>query len=147
MLDYEKERLIEVIEMYRNFPCLWDITNSEYHNKKARLVAYSILLEKYKEIDEEATLTSLKKRISNLKNTCIKEIRKVLAARFKGEKYEPVLWYYKLLSVICYADMGIKICDDEYDALADRKSIMTPLAKRPRRGEQEKENITFIFNN
>ncbi|XP_045491512.1 uncharacterized protein LOC123691253 [Colias croceus] len=140
MLDYEKEHLIKVIEMYRNFPCLWDITDSQYRNKKARLAAYSILLKKYKKIDEEATHAILKKRIASLKSTCVKVIRKVLAARFKGEKYQPTLWYYNLLSQICLADMGIK-CDDEYDALADRNSIITPLAKRPRRCKQEKENF------
>ncbi|XP_038215684.1 uncharacterized protein LOC119835111 [Zerene cesonia] len=108
MSSREKAILTEFIKLYKNLSCLWDTTNSTYHNKEARTHAYNILLEKYKEYDEEATFPILRKRIDNMRTCTKREYRKVLAAKMKGEDYKPTLWYYKLFSFLFHPEIDAK---------------------------------------
>lgn len=51
-----REIMIEILHLYKNFPCLWDISNHMYKNEQARHNALEILLEKWKLIDKNITL-------------------------------------------------------------------------------------------
>lgn len=56
----EKKVWREILELYKDMPCLWDISNTNYLNRDMRNQALEILLEKYKLIHENATLAVLK---------------------------------------------------------------------------------------
>lgn len=44
----EKRLIVEVLELYKDFPCLWDSSHDLYCNKDARSQALEIILEKWK---------------------------------------------------------------------------------------------------
>jgi hypothetical protein len=47
IVSAEKRPIIDLLELYKDFPCLWNTANSLYYNKDARNQALQILLEKY----------------------------------------------------------------------------------------------------
>lgn len=73
----EKKFLLEILEMYKNMPLLWDKTHADYKNKYRRTNANQILLDVYKKLDENANMHTLIKKISNLRTNYFRELRKV----------------------------------------------------------------------
>ncbi|XP_049867003.1 uncharacterized protein LOC126367503 [Pectinophora gossypiella] len=98
-MSLEKRVLTEIIHLYREFPCLWDNRQVLYSNKEAREQAYEVLLEKYRVLQEDATILDLKKRIENMRCCYRREHKKVLLSRVNGDDPEhlPQLWYYELM--------------------------------------------------
>ncbi|VVD02899.1 unnamed protein product [Leptidea sinapis] len=95
-----KEFLMEFFKMYQEKPCLWDKQDLSYSNKEHRLKALKELHQKYAKIYKGATIANMKKKIENLRTNCYRELKKVLAAKAKGETYKPTLWYYDTLSFL-----------------------------------------------
>ena len=60
----EKQFWAEFIELYRQNECLWRIRSKDYLNKLKKNEAYELLAEKLKEKDSDATIETVKKRIS-----------------------------------------------------------------------------------
>ena len=58
--QYEKEVMSMVIEFYKDMPYLWDNGHSQYMNRQKRTEGFRVL-EIYKNIDENATLKTVKK--------------------------------------------------------------------------------------
>ncbi|KAJ8952809.1 hypothetical protein NQ318_008126 [Aromia moschata] len=84
----------EFIELYRSFPCLWQVKSAEYSDRNKKNQAYEILIEKFKEIDASAN-----------KETYIKkEVAKVIASTKSGtgedDIYKPSLWYFDKLEFL-----------------------------------------------
>lgn len=96
--------LVEFIEAYRNFPCLWQIKSNEYKDRNKKNRAYEELLNKYKEVDQSATIQTVKTKIDSLRGSFRKEIRKIKDSLRSGagedEVYKPHLWYYEHLLVL-----------------------------------------------
>ena len=63
-MDEESKRavLIEFIDLYHAYPCLWKIKSQEYYNKNAKVSAQDKLVEKLKEIDPTADKSSCVKK-------------------------------------------------------------------------------------
>lgn len=99
-----KQFLIEFIEVYRKFPCLWKIKSEEYRNKNKRNQAYEELLKKMKENDSNATIQTVKNKIDALRGTFRKELKKIKDSQRSGagedEVYKPHLWYFDHLVFI-----------------------------------------------
>lgn len=72
-----KKVITEIIELYRDYTCLWDYSLESYKDSKQKAVAWEILANKYKEIEPEANVTTIKKKIENLKTAYKREARKV----------------------------------------------------------------------
>lgn len=51
MSEKEKEVWKEIFELYKDMPCLWDISSSNYLNRDMRNQALDILLDKYKLVE------------------------------------------------------------------------------------------------
>lgn len=73
----EMKVIVEVLELYKRLPCLWDPAHHLYHTKEERNRAYHILLEKYKTINPDATRDIMKKKIDNMRNAYRREYKKV----------------------------------------------------------------------
>ncbi|KAJ4447226.1 hypothetical protein ANN_09229 [Periplaneta americana] len=101
MTEKEKEVWRDIFELYKDMPCLWDISNVNYLNRDMRNQAMEILLEKYKEADEDANMSVLKKKIENMRTSYRRELKKVKASVRTGagteDIYTPTLWYFELL--------------------------------------------------
>lgn len=77
IVSNEKRAIIELLELYKDFPCLWNTTHSLYCNKDARNQAFEILLEKWKTYYPVATITDIKKKIEHLRAAYRRERNKV----------------------------------------------------------------------
>ncbi|KAL4711265.1 hypothetical protein ACJJTC_019106 [Scirpophaga incertulas] len=100
----EKELLINILEIYKEMPYLWNKNDPNYKNKTMRYEGFRVLLEMYKNFDPEATMKTIKKRIENMRSTYLKEVKKVNASKHTGagsqDIYVPSLWYFDNLSFL-----------------------------------------------
>ncbi|KAJ8959379.1 hypothetical protein NQ318_022065 [Aromia moschata] len=79
----------EFIELYRSFPCLWQVKSAEYSDRNKKNQAYEILIEKFKEIDASANKETVTKKL-------------ILYVHGTGEDdiYKPSLWYFDKLEFL-----------------------------------------------
>lgn len=96
-----EEILKEFIELYRARPCLWKIKSKDYSNKILKEDAYGALIEKLKEINEEAQKDDVIKKINSLRSCFRKEFKRMMDSKKSGASsddiYKPKLWYFELL--------------------------------------------------
>lgn len=101
---YQKQWLIEFIELYKNEPCLWQNKSKEYHDREMKLAAYENILEKMKKVDSKATIDTVKSKINTIRCTFEKELSKIKSSQKSGsgvdDIYVPKLWYYNLLQFL-----------------------------------------------
>jgi hypothetical protein len=75
MRTWYTQFITEFIEIYKSFPCLYDIKIKEYSNKQLKNTAYGKLVDKLKEVDASATKNSVVKKISNMPSSYRKELK------------------------------------------------------------------------
>jgi len=73
----EREVILDFLEMYKSFTCLWDITCKQYSNRDARNQALELLKEKLKIRDNDASISTVKKKIDNMRAAYKREFKKV----------------------------------------------------------------------
>lgn len=88
--------MVRLVEMYREYDCLWDMKHDSYRDKEARQRAY-------KEIAEKLNIPNLNtkdipNKIKNLRSSYYQEIKKVRRSIRLGESvYQPrVSWFTKV---------------------------------------------------
>lgn len=118
-----KDFLIEFIELYRSYPCLWHVKSADYSNKIKKNEAYAVLVGKYREIDHTATRDSVVKRIASLRAAFRKEFRKLENSKKSGagteDIYKPTLWYFDNLMFLKDQDIprtGTSTMDETVEA-------------------------------
>ncbi|XP_068087936.1 uncharacterized protein [Hyperolius riggenbachi] len=103
--------LIEFIELYRSFPCLWKLKSSEYSNRQKKAEAYEKLLALCMSVCPTATIELVKNKIANLRTVFKKELKKVEASILSGatgdDIYIPRLWYFDLLKFTIDQDASV----------------------------------------
>ncbi|PZC70755.1 hypothetical protein B5X24_HaOG214949 [Helicoverpa armigera] len=77
MATKEKDVLGHIIDLYKDMPYLWNKNDKNYMNKTIRCEGFEVLLSIYKNVDKNATIKTLKKKIDNLKTNYLKELKKV----------------------------------------------------------------------
>lgn len=89
------------ISLYRENPCLWKIKSKEYSNKPMKNAAYQKLVEKCKEINADADLKYVRKKIDSLRAGFRREMKEKQKSKKTGtgtdDMYEPILWYFEEL--------------------------------------------------
>lgn len=87
--------ICDLIEAYKNNPCLWDKSHANFKNLHVKQTAYEDLLVVVQQHDRNATVETVKKKISNLKKTFQNENNKVSKSSRSGagssEIYVPKL--------------------------------------------------------
>ncbi|XP_063633821.1 mucin-2-like [Cydia splendana] len=101
----ERDVIAEILEIYRDLPCLWDLSSHLYSDKIVKKNAWEILVTKYKEIEPEANEATVKRKIENLKSSYQREVRKVKESKNRtgsgaSEVYKPNLWYFDLMTFL-----------------------------------------------
>lgn len=81
-MTIEKETLLNILELYKDMPFLWDKNNTDYKNKECRHDGFKVLLEIYKKFDPDATMKTLKKRLENMKSAYLREEKKVRRRKY-----------------------------------------------------------------
>lgn len=93
--------LKEFIDMYRSFPCLWNVKISDYSNKQKRLKAYESMVGLCRSVCPSANIQFVKHKIANLRTVFKKEFNKVQVSKKTAtsaeDVYVPRLWYFDLL--------------------------------------------------
>lgn len=91
----------DFIQLYKSYPCLWDVKDPSYLRRDQKKEAYDVLLAKMHEIDATATLDTVKRKIDSFRTAFRREERKVIMSMHSGatddEIYTPTLWYYSIL--------------------------------------------------
>lgn len=99
-----KKFWLEFIDLYKSLPELWKMSSEEYTNRALRNKAYEIMLEKYHEIDKDANVYTVKKRINNIRTAFRRELNRLrrseLEATCPQDIYKPTLWYFKNLEFL-----------------------------------------------
>ncbi|GFO50157.1 hypothetical protein PoB_007666200 [Plakobranchus ocellatus] len=97
----EKKFLLELIDMYRSLPALWQIKSKEYSDRQTKDSAYETLLHKYREYYKEGTKDELKKKLNALRTNFRKELKKINDSQKSGagtaEVYESSQWCFNAL--------------------------------------------------
>ncbi|KAJ0184407.1 hypothetical protein K1T71_000830 [Dendrolimus kikuchii] len=119
----EKEVLLIIIDLYRDMPYLWK-EHKNYVNKEIRSDGFNVLLQIYKNFDEQATIKTLKRKIENMRTTYAKELKKPETSRSIKRKVtdacEDNIDLDKAMEVLNYTD-------DSYDTFG--KHITAELRK------------------
>lgn len=104
MRQWTRDFLLEFIELYRSLPCVWKIKSAEYRDRVKKNKAYEVLLLKYKEVDDNATIKTVKQKIDSLRGAFRKEMKKLKESSRSGagseDIYKPHLWYFDNLSFL-----------------------------------------------
>lgn len=94
----EKKFILEVIEVYRSLPALWDNKCKDYSNRTKKNEQYEELLQKYKERFPDADRKAMVKKINSLRTNFRKELRRIKNSERSGagsdDVVEPTLWYF-----------------------------------------------------
>lgn len=133
-----KEFWEDFVELYKSYPCLWDVRQKEYSNKTVRNSAYEVLINKCKEICKEANKTFVCKRIANMRTSFRRELKKIRDSKRAGcskeDIYIPSLWYF---------DMLLFLLDGEE---IERTETSTALEEFEEGGIAEEEESMVIHN-
>lgn len=97
-----KDVVVELLALYKSFPCLWKIKSEGYTNKNLKEDAYRTLVGFCKEKGFcDANRDFVVKKIQSLRGSFRKELRKVKDSQRSGkgadEVYTSSLWYYNHL--------------------------------------------------
>ncbi|CAH1968636.1 unnamed protein product [Acanthoscelides obtectus] len=94
----------EFFQLYQENPCLWDIKCKDYRNKLKKNAAYENLINKSKEMFPDANKKFVIKKISSLRSSFRRQIRRINSSKRSGvgteDVPEPTLWYFDLLSFL-----------------------------------------------
>ncbi|XP_075983927.1 uncharacterized protein LOC142981717 [Anticarsia gemmatalis] len=102
MSGERKKVITEILEIYRNMPCLWNFRSEEYKNKTKRDEAWEILTKKFKQIEPDSDVAYAKKKIEHMRTSYKREAKKVKDSKLSESKkvHFPNLWYYDLLTFL-----------------------------------------------
>lgn len=78
-IAFSDEKILQLIELYREMECLWDIKSPQYKNNVKRKAALTYISEKM-ELSEEI----VKKKINSLRATYLLEKKKIFDSRRTG---------------------------------------------------------------
>ncbi|XP_053668322.1 uncharacterized protein LOC128718727 [Anopheles marshallii] len=128
---FSREFIAEFIEMYKRFPCLWQVNSKEYTDRTKRKVAYDVLLTKYREVDKSATEDEVKKKLYGLRSSYRREMIKLKKSIKSGatldDVYKPTLWYFYLFDFLT-----------DYDTMKEPTSTLDD-----RQDESKEEQIQY----
>ncbi|GBM25917.1 hypothetical protein AVEN_94361-1 [Araneus ventricosus] len=99
-----RQFIIDVIELYKQLPCLWKKASPDYFDKNKRDMAMEQLIELFKTKYVNADKDLVQKKITSIRGSYRKEYNKVKASLKSGAStnkvHIPKLWYYNLLTFL-----------------------------------------------
>ncbi|KAG5869549.1 hypothetical protein JTB14_037166 [Gonioctena quinquepunctata] len=101
--EHDRKFILELIEVYRSSPALWDIKGRDYSNRIEKNDQYEELLRKYKEKYLDADKQEVKK-INSSRTNFRKELKRISDSERSGigadDVVEPSLWYFEEMPFI-----------------------------------------------
>ncbi|XP_017084574.2 uncharacterized protein LOC108116938 [Drosophila eugracilis] len=141
--------LQEFIVCLENEPAVWNAKCEAYKNKNLRNKAWEVLLEKYKEIDERATIDEVKKKVNSLRASYRREIRKIKRSEKSGagtdDVYQPSLWYFSDLSFLYETESSVDGITS-FDDGEENEIPKAPKRKHDESSESLQKAVTHLDN-
>ncbi|XP_076753431.1 uncharacterized protein LOC143424924 [Xylocopa sonorina] len=104
LVGYSHDFLTEFIQLYRSFPCLWQVRSKGYKDRLLRNRAYDTLVQKLKEVNPLADREAVIRKINTLRTAFRREYKKVRSSQKMvqnhRERYRSSLWYYDILKFV-----------------------------------------------
>ncbi|XP_063383221.1 uncharacterized protein LOC134669544 [Cydia fagiglandana] len=141
--DAERQSIIEILELYKDFPWLWDLNHAKYFDKDARSQSFEVLLECYQKYFPNTTVTDIRKKIEYLRSCYRRERKKVESSKTTGagstEIYQPNLWYYPYLNFLQEKTVPTTVPVDNFPT----KDVEEPVTKKERKTLEKKQSAIF----
>lgn len=104
VMSVEQLILKEFILMFESLPELWDSTSPSYVNKPKRKAALDKLLNIYKRLKPDCTISDVRKKINSLRSNYRKELKKIILSKRSGagseDIYTPKAWTFYCLKFL-----------------------------------------------
>ncbi|CAL7942848.1 unnamed protein product [Xylocopa violacea] len=104
LVGYSHDFLTEFIQLYRSFPCLWQVRCKGYKDRLLRNRAYDTLVQKLKEVNPIADRETVIRKINTLRTAFRREYKKVRSSQKmvhnQRQRYKSSLWYYDILKFV-----------------------------------------------
>ncbi|XP_042207798.1 uncharacterized protein LOC121856355 [Homarus americanus] len=120
----------EFIELYKQFPSLWQIKSEDYKNRPLKQECYGKLVEKMKDIIPTATKATVTKKINSFRTSYRRELKKVLLSEKSDagtdDIYQPSLWFYNDLHFLRDQEIqegGVSTMDSDEEENGNEKSM------------------------
>jgi hypothetical protein len=106
-----KEFWREFIQLYRSLPELWKVKSDVYKNRKLKDAGYNVLVEKLREIEEDADRDMVRRKINGLRTAYRREKKKKTDSTKSGivtdYMYVPSLWYFNDLDFLQHHEIEV----------------------------------------
>ncbi|KZC05113.1 PREDICTED: uncharacterized protein LOC107193595 [Dufourea novaeangliae] len=104
LVGYTHDFLTEFIQLYRSFPCLWQVRYKGYKDRLLRNRAYDALVQKLREVNPVADKETVIRKINTLRTAFRREYKKVRSSqrmvKNPWQRYRSSLWYYDILKFV-----------------------------------------------
>ncbi|KAG5889492.1 hypothetical protein JTB14_026496 [Gonioctena quinquepunctata] len=107
MVDSNKwsgKDIITFLDLFRNYPCLWDASFADYINRNAKDAACDELLQRLEERGLKSGFAPLKRKIKSLRDTYRSEVYKIKKSKKSGagadDVYKPRLVWFSAAAVL-----------------------------------------------
>ncbi|XP_014356276.2 uncharacterized protein LOC106709093 [Papilio machaon] len=92
---FTEVQMLKLVKIYRDYPCLWNVTSEFYKNRNARESAYKEIWEKLN--IPGLTIKDIPKKIKNMRSSYYQELKKIVKSRSdvgQDSIYQPkVSWF------------------------------------------------------
>ncbi|CAL1296681.1 unnamed protein product [Larinioides sclopetarius] len=103
-MNCNRQFVMDVIEMYKQLPCLWKKADPDYYDKIKKDIAMEQLVDLFKTKYANADKDLVQKKITSMRGCFRKEYNKVKASLKSSSStnyvHIPKLWYYNLLTFL-----------------------------------------------
>lgn len=110
LIGYTHDFLTEFIQLYRSFPCLWQVRYKGYKDRLLRNRAYDSLVLKLREVNPVADKETVIRKINTLRTAFRREYKKVRSSHRMVKnprlRYRSSLWYYDILKFVAEQNEG-----------------------------------------
>ncbi|XP_037937313.1 uncharacterized protein LOC119670932 isoform X2 [Teleopsis dalmanni] len=90
----------QFIDIYKSQPALWDVNSDNYNMKQYKISAYNTLLAKLREIDPNADINMVKRKINSFRSCLRRERQKTVSMAKLGKEYVSTWKFYPYFSFI-----------------------------------------------
>ena len=101
---WSREEIVHLIDLYRQYPCLWNVKSDQYKNRDKRVADLMSIAEELRKTRDGITTGDIKGKIEALRNHHRREMRLVEKSRKSGagidDVYIPRLWCFDKLSFL-----------------------------------------------
>ncbi|XP_031847777.1 uncharacterized protein LOC116433635 [Nomia melanderi] len=116
LIGYTHDFLTEFIQLYRSFPCLWQVRYKGYKDRLLRNRAYDALVLKLREVNPVADKETVIRKINTLRTAFRREYKKVRSSHRMVKnprlRYRSSLWYYDILKFVAEQNEGSSAEED-----------------------------------